>query len=424
MKQILIIDESPLFREYLRIKLTENDIEVNIAVNALDGISKIRNLTPDLIIMDYHLSRQGCIELLQQKKSNPNTVRIPVIVLAQRIDQKKIIELVPYNVKKVFTKPVKIDALFVTLQEILQVPFSMDESPGIVEVHVNDDIIFVEIAQGLNRDKLDLLRFKIIELIELYGIHVPKVIVMLSDMKLSFADATNMKKLLDTIMQASRARRRFVRILTRDEFARQFIEGQKEYEEIEVVSNLQYAMDGLLSDLDRSMEYAEKKAEIISDKVLSAGKEAEAGESMALQFEAETKPRQLDLETIRESVQNLSIAVVDDDFVIQELIKNTFVKTGASVRTFSDGAEYLAVLESDHFDLVFLDLMMPVVDGFAVLNTLKTRDIQPPVIVLSAVTRRDTVIRAFQMGVKSYLTKPLKPDDIFKKAMEILKPNF
>jgi DNA-binding response OmpR family regulator len=34
------------------------------------------------------------------------------------------------------------------------------------------------------------------------------------------------------------------------------------------------------------------------------------------------------------------------------------------------------------------------------------------------------VIRAFQMGVKSYLTKPMKPGDIFKKAMEILKPNF
>jgi DNA-binding response OmpR family regulator len=424
MKQILIIDESPLFREYLRIKLAENDIEVSVAVNALDGISKIRNLAPDLIVMDYHLNRQGCLEVLQQKKNNPNTVKIPVIVLAQRIDQKKIIELVPYNVKKVFTKPVKIDAFFLTLQNILQVPFSMDESPGIVEVHVNDDIIFVEIAQGLNRDKLDLLRFKIIELIELYGVHVPKVIVMLSDMKLSFADATNMKKLLDTIMQASRARRRFIRVLTRDEFARQFIEGQKEYEEIEVVSNLQYAMDGLLSDLDRSMEYAEKKAEIIGDRVLSAGKEVEEGESMALQFDAETKPRPLDMEAVRESLQNLVIAVVDDDFVIQELIKNTFEKSGASVKTFPDGGEYLAVADKEHFDLVFLDLMMPKVDGFTVLNVLKNRDIRPPVIVLSAVTQRDTVIKAFQMGIKSYLTKPLKPDDIFKKAMEILKPNF
>ncbi|MDR2370460.1 MAG: response regulator [Treponema sp.] len=424
MKQILIIDETPLFREYLRIKLTENEIEVSTAVNALDGVAKIRNLMPDLVIMDYHLSRQGCFEVLQQKKNNPNTVKIPVIILAQRIDQKKILDLVPFNVKKVFTKPVKIDALFVTLKDILQVPFAIDESPGIVEVHVNDDIIFIEIAQGLNRDKLDLLRFKIVELIELYEIHVPKVIVMISDMKLGFADAPNMKKLLDTIMQASRARRRFIRLLTRDEFARQFIEEQKEYSEIEVVSNLQYAMDGLLAELDNSMEYAEKKAEIISDRVLSAGKGSAPEESMALRFDAETKSKRLDIETIRESVQNMKIAVVDDDFVIQELIKNTFEKTGAPVATFSDGGDYLAVAAKEQFALVFLDLMMPVVDGFAVLNSLRNMGVQPPVIVLSAVTRRDTVIKAFQMGVKSYLTKPLKPDDIFKKAMEILKPNF
>jgi DNA-binding response OmpR family regulator len=423
MKQILIIDESPLFREYLRIKLIENEIEVNIAVNMLDGISKIRNLLPDLILLDYHLSRQGYLEVLQAKKSNPNTVGIPVIVMAQHIDQKKIIELVPYNVKKVFTKPVKIDALFITLQELLATPFSIDESPGIVEVHVNDDIIFIEIAQGLNRDKLDLLRFKIIELINLYEIKIPKVILMLSDIKLSFADAPNMQKLLEVVMQASRAKRRFIRVLTRDDFVRQYIDGKVEYADIEVVSNLQYAMDGLLGDLEDSVQYAEKKAEIIGDKILSSGTAAE-GESMQLRFDAESKPKKLDMETIRESVQNLKIAAVDDDFIIQELIKNTFQKTGAEITTFSDGGEFLEAIEKESFDLVFLDLIMPKVDGFAVLNSLRSRNARPPVIVLSAVTQRETVIKAFQMGIKSYLTKPLKPDAIFKKAIEILKPNF
>ncbi|MDR2258747.1 MAG: response regulator [Treponema sp.] len=423
MKQVLIIDESPLFREYLRIKLAENDIEVHIGVNALDGISKIRNIAPNLIIMDYHLSRQGCMEVLQAKRADPNAVSIPVVVMAQRIDQKKILELVPYNVKKVFTKPVKIDALFITLSEILQMPFAVDESPGIVEVHVNDDIIFIEIAQGLNRDKLDLLRFKIAELIELYEIKVPKVIVMLSDIHLTFADAPNLQTLLDVVMLASRARRRYIRVLTHDAFVRQYIDGQKEYGEIEVVSNLQYAMDGLLSDLDTSMEYAEKKAEIIGDKILSA-KPGTEGEAMQLRFEAETKPKKLDMEALKDAMQNLRIAVVDDDLIIRELIKNTFQKTGAGIKAFSDGGEYLTVVDQENFDLVFLDLMMPVVDGFAVLNSLRSKDIRQPVIVLSAVTQRDTVIRAFRMGIKSYLTKPLKPDDIFKKAIEILKPDF
>jgi DNA-binding response OmpR family regulator len=68
--------------------------------------------------------------------------------------------------------------------------------------------------------------------------------------------------------------------------------------------------------------------------------------------------------------------------------------------------------------------MMPKIDGFQVLKTLEHRGIQQSIIVLSAVTQRETVIKAFKMGIKSYLIKPLKPDEIFKKAIEILKPHF
>ncbi|QQO08943.1 response regulator [Breznakiella homolactica] len=425
MKHVLVIDESPLFREYLRIKLSDNGLEVSTAINVLDGISKVRTLTPDLIIMDFNLSkgRQDAFEILKEKKNNPNTTKIPVIIMSQRIDQKRIIELVPYNVKKVFTKPIKIDALFATLAELLEVQFEVDETPGIVEVHVNDDIVFIEIAQGLNRDKLDLLRFKIIELIELYQIRVPKVIVMLSDITLTFADGPNIQKLLDTVIQASRARHKNIRILTRDSFVKKFVQSQKEYADIEVVTNLQYALDGLLSELDRNMEFGEKKAEIIGDKVLSA-EHSQMPEAMQLRFDAETKAKPLDMEEIQNIAANIRIAAVDDDFVIQELIRTTFEKAGAQVSVFSDGSEYLAALENETFDLVFLDLMMPNIDGFEVLQTLRYKDIRQPVIVLSAVTQRDTVIKAFQMGVKSYLVKPLKPDDILKKSMEILRTNF
>jgi len=421
MKHILIIDESSLFREYLRLKFEENDIEASVGINSMDGISKMRNAAPDLIIMDYHLSRQGFMEVLRQKKANPNTVNIPVIIMAQHIDQKKLLELVPYNVKKVFTKPVKIDALFATISELLKVSFNIDESPGIVEVHVNDSIIFIEIAQGLNRDKLDLLRFKIIELVELYEIRIPKVIIMISDIKLSFADAPNMQKLLETVLQASRAKLSYIRVLTKDDFVRQYITGQKEYAGIEVVTNLQYAMDGLLAEIGSGVEQADMKAEIIGDKILRA-KHTGEGESMALKFDTEAKNASFEL--MKDSVQNLRIAVIDDDFVIRELIKNTFQKAGAAVFSYSNGEEFLATLDREDFDLAFLDLNMPRMDGFEVLKVLQTRDIRYPVIVLSAVIQRETVIRAFQMGIKSYLVKPLKPEDIFKKSLEILKANF
>ena len=421
MKHVLIIDETPQFKDYLKLKMEENGIEASIAISAMDGVSKMRNLAPDLVILDYNLSRQGFMEVLKQKKSNPNTINTPVIILAQRLDQKKLIQLIPYNVKKVFTKPVKIDSLFKTLSELLGSPFNIDESPGIVEVHVNDSVIFIEIAQGLNRDKLDLLRFKIVELIDLYEIKVPKVIVMLSDIKLSFADAPNMQKLLETVIHASRARLRNMRVLTKDDFVRQFIKGQKEYSDIEVVTNLQYAMDGLLSEINRGMEYAEKAAEIIGDKILMA-KNTDNEESMALKFDTEAKSASFEL--MKETLQNLRVAVTDDDFIIQEMIKNTFQKTGATVHTFSNGEDFLAVADKIDFDLAFLDINMPKMDGFAVLRVLQTRNINYPIIVLSAVIQRETVLKAFQMGIKSYLVKPIQPDDIFRKSIEILKANF
>jgi DNA-binding response OmpR family regulator len=403
----------------LQIKLAENGIEVSAGLNALDGMAKLRSIRPDLVIIDYNLGgRQGCMDLLKQKKVSPSLASIPVVLTAAQLDQKKILELVPYNVKKVFTKPVKTDALFATLQEILEVSFEIDKTPGVVEVHVNDDIIFVEITEGLNRDKLDVLRFKIAELIELYQVKVPKLIVMISGIALSFSDSPNLIKLLNNILAASKARQRNIRILTRDEFISTFIKNQKEYENIEVVSSLQYALDGLLAELDTA-ESGEEQAVLMGDRVLSAGNFE--GESIQLRFDGESR---FSIDEVKESLKGLRIAAVDDDLIIHELIKHTFSGFDIELSLFSDGAEFISALNRESFALVLLDLLMPRADGFAVLRELRDRDIKCPVIVLSAVNQRETVIRAFQLGIKSYLTKPLKPADIFKKILEILRVNF
>jgi DNA-binding response OmpR family regulator len=146
-------------------------------------------------------------------------------------------------------------------------------------------------------------------------------------------------------------------------------------------------------------------------------------EPMPRRFDPEIK-RKIQMEEIARACKNLKIAAIDDDFVIQELIKNTFKHIGTEVLSYSDGSDFMHVIEEEPFDLIFLDLMMPIKDGFDVLKELKNRDIRVPVIVLSAVTQRETVIRAFQMGIKSYITKPLKPEDLLVKTMEILRNNF
>ncbi|MDR0999118.1 MAG: response regulator [Treponema sp.] len=424
MKEVLLIDQSVFLRDFLRTKLGENDVEVTTASGDLEAISKIRNGTYDLIILDYHLGGHGYMEILKQKKANPNTRNIPVFLFVQRIEQKEVIDLLPYNVKKVFSRPIHIDALFSSLAEFLKIDFKgMDKSPSTVEAHVNDDIVFVEISQGLNRDKLDLLRFKIAELVNLYEIRVPKIIVMLSDMKLGFADTPNIQKLLEIIVQSCKGRSRFMRVLTMDKFVKKYIEDQKlEYGEIQAAPSLAAAMEGLI-ELGKGDE---TDAEIIWNRVLSAKDAVAGGESLGLRYNpAKFHPKKLDLETLKESIQGCKIAVVDKDPVLQELLKNTFQRLGLVVWAFSSGEEFLTEVKgAARFDLVFLDLVLPKIDGFGVLESLNTYSSAPPVIILSSVTQRESVIRAFKMGIKSYLTKPIKPADVFRKAMEILSPVF
>jgi CheY-like chemotaxis protein len=345
------------------------------------------------------------------------------VLTAQKVDKNRILELVPYNIRRVIMKPIKIDGLYSTLSEILGIKMEVDATPCVIEAHVNDNIVFVEIAKGLNREKIDLLRFKIAELLEIYAIRSPRILVMLSDMELSFVDGPNMELLLDTLLERSRAKARHIKILTNSAFAREFVSGRKEYADIEVLSSLQYAMDGLLTDYDPEIEMGEGKAEMLAERVLAAQTRETSREAVEMRFEAEGR-KAITLESMKETGKGLTIAVVDDDFVIQELVKTTFGAINATVLAYSEGSQFLEAAKSKNFDLVFLDIIMPGMDGFQVLARLRAEDIELPIIILSAVSQKEAVMRAFQAGVKSYLIKPLKPDQILKKTLEILKANF
>jgi DNA-binding response OmpR family regulator len=422
-KTVLIIDESDLFREYLKDRLAAAGLGVEVAVNGLAGAARMRESVPDLVIMDYSLTRKSCKEILAEKNKDPNTASIPVILTAQKIDKNRLLELVPYNIRRVIMKPIKIDVLFAALSDLLGVRLEIEDTPCVIEAHVNDNIVFVEIAKGLNRERIDLLRFKIAELLELYAIRSPRILVMLTAMELSFVDGTNLELLLRTILDHSKAKAKHVKLLTNSSFAREFVRGRPEFADIEVVSNLQNAMDGLLSDYDPGVEMAEGKAEMLAERVLAAQTHEAERESIEMRFTGEAQ-RKVSIESLRETGKGLSMAVVDDDFVIQELVKTTFGAINASVSAFADGGAFLEEAKTHPFDLLFLDILMPGMDGFQVLERLRAAELELPVIVLSAVSQREAVVRAFNAGVKSYLIKPLKPDQILKKTLEILKANF
>ena len=416
MKKILLIDDSVLFREYLANKLVENGFEVVEARNGLEGAIKMRNDLPDLIIMEYYLTRKSCVEILKEKIENKNVADVPVIMISTKIDREKILSVAQYNVKKFFSKPIKLDALLQTVSGFLQVKVEIDNSPCIIEAHFNDEILFIEIALGLNSEKIELLKFKITELTQLYGVATPKVLLMMSNIELNDSDSGKLDQLFHTILEQTGNRTRAIKILASSDYLTGFIRSNPDYRGIDIKESLDLAMDDLLGLKPDSIAHDE----IAAEKILSRSTPLnDSHESIELRFESEKH----EAEEAR-IYPEAKIAVIDDDIVIQELVKTVLGDTGWDLSVFNNGKEFVNALASDTYDLIFLDLMMPEMNGFQVLQFMKQQKIDIPTIVFSALTRKETVGKAMSFGVKSYIIKPLKPENLKSKAFEILFSDF
>ena len=108
------------------------------------------------------------------------------------------------------------------------------------------------------------------------------------------------------------------------------------------------------------------------------------------------------------------ILAVDDERHIVRLIQVNLERAGYQVVAAYDGEEALKKVESEKPDLIVLDVMMPKMDGFEVLKSLKansqSKDI--PVIMLTAKAQDADVFRGWASGVDCYLTKPFNPMEL------------
>ena len=100
------------------------------------------------------------------------------------------------------------------------------------------------------------------------------------------------------------------------------------------------------------------------------------------------------------------VLIVDDNPDILILLRTNLRAAGFEAIEAVNGAIALEKIDSDDPDAVLLDLMMPVMDGWTVLEELKQRASRPPVIVLSAADANANVERAKALGVAAYVTKP------------------
>ncbi len=115
------------------------------------------------------------------------------------------------------------------------------------------------------------------------------------------------------------------------------------------------------------------------------------------------------------------VLVVDDDEHILRSLAQYLELEEFSVKTASGGAEALALVESDRPDLVVLDVMMPEMDGFEVLENLrrKPETEKLPVIMLTARDQHGDVLKGYQMGVSSYMVKPFNLDELVEVINQV-----
>ena len=116
----------------------------------------------------------------------------------------------------------------------------------------------------------------------------------------------------------------------------------------------------------------------------------------------------------------VSVLIVEDDRNIQELLQMYLEKEGYAVTVASDGGQGLAKFRAIKPDLVLLDVMMPVMDGWAVCKAIRA-DSQTPIIMLTAKGETDDKVTGLKSGADDYVTKPFEMKELLARIEAVLR---
>ena len=116
----------------------------------------------------------------------------------------------------------------------------------------------------------------------------------------------------------------------------------------------------------------------------------------------------------------VSVLIVEDGHNIAELLQMYLEKEGYAVTTANDGGQGLAKFRAIQPDLVLLDVMMPVMDGWAVCRAIRAES-QIPVIMLTAKSETDDKVAGLKSGADDYITKPFEMKEVLARIEAVLR---
>ena len=114
---------------------------------------------------------------------------------------------------------------------------------------------------------------------------------------------------------------------------------------------------------------------------------------------------------VSESSDSFSILIVDDNEMNRDLLLRRLGKSGFQMASAENGKQALDMMRERSFDLVLLDIMMPVMDGYETLVAMQKDEVlrRVPVIMITALDDVDSAVRCIEMGAVDYVTKPFNP---------------
>ncbi len=116
------------------------------------------------------------------------------------------------------------------------------------------------------------------------------------------------------------------------------------------------------------------------------------------------------------------ILIIEDEKTLAKALELKLTHSGFDVRVVFNGEDGISILSKESFDMILLDLIMPKIDGFAVLSELKNRNIKTPVFVLSNLSHGNDSKRTKQFGAKEFFIKSNTPiSHIVSKVVDLLK---
>ena len=108
----------------------------------------------------------------------------------------------------------------------------------------------------------------------------------------------------------------------------------------------------------------------------------------------------------------LKILIVEDDRELRQLFGHVLIKNGYAVKEVSNGKEALDALETDYYDLMLSDIMMPQMDGFELVRSLRETGNRIPVLMITAKDAFDDMRVGFLSGTDDYMVQPVNVNDM------------